>query len=209
MEAPIPVIVIAHESVEQARILSQFLEQSGYKVVQANASQVLEISKSHQAGVVVVSVGVSDPMCFELIESIRNGEGNDGCKTILIGSVHNQQAYRRDPSETYGADDFIDETSVKEELAERVARLLDPTKVFREGAEYARFRAIADVIVAEMALQHPRELVLPEEARSERWTGALRASRRRLRMTLAGTDDGDVDWIGHALERLTESLRQS
>ena len=209
MEASIPVIVIAHEAVEQARILSQLLEQSGFQAIQASAAQALTVCQSNGAGVVVLSVGISDPMCFELIESIQNGEGSHDCKTLLIGSVHNQEAYRRDPSETYGADDFIDETSVEAELCERVARLLDPAKAFREDPQYARFRAIADVIVAEMALQYPRELVLPEEARSERWTGALRASRRRLRMTLAGTDDLDVDWIGQALQRLAESLRQS
>jgi len=208
MEASIPVIVIAHESSEKGAAIARALEQGGYLTALVDSSKVMNVLAEHNSPVLIVSVGVADPMCFELIEAVRAAQLAVECKVLLIGSVHNQHAYRRNPSESYGADDLIDETLLEAEVVERVARLIDPTKALREDAAYARFRAIADVIVAEIAMQHPREVVLPEAARSEMWTRAVKAGRQRLRMALAGTNDGDVDWIGQALERLTRSLRQ-
>ena len=208
MEASIPVIVIAHESPEKGAAIARTLEQGGYRTALVDSSKVMTALGDHSAPVLIVSVGVADPMCFELIESVRAAQLAVECKVLLIGSVHNQNAYRRNPSDSYGADDLIDETELEAEVVERVARLIDPTKALREDPAYARFRAMADVIIAEIAMQHPREVVLPEAARSEMWTRAVKAGRQRFRMALAGTKDGDVDWVGQALERLTRSLSQ-
>ena len=208
MESAAPAIVIVHETPAKSETLCSVIESLGYRSIAAESGEALARVSAERAKILVVSVGVSDPMFFELIDGLRADSSLAETKVLLIGSVHNEQAYRRSPSERYGADELVEESRLEAELPEKLARLLDPKRVLREDPAYARVRGIADVIVAEIAMQYPREVALPDTARSERWTSVVEASRRRLTMVLESEESTQADWIGLALERLTSELEQ-
>ena len=53
---------------------------------------------------------------FEISELVRRNDPDKKIYMVLLGSIYNKNAYKREPTYTYGADKYIDHSKVDEEL---------------------------------------------------------------------------------------------
>jgi response regulator RpfG family c-di-GMP phosphodiesterase len=74
-------------------------------------------------------------MGFDLCERIKGNDAWKRIKVVLIGAIFRIDRFRRDPTNLYGADDYIEEIIVKQDLRERMRKLLGLPLVQETGAE--------------------------------------------------------------------------
>jgi CheY-like chemotaxis protein len=80
---------------------------------------------------------------YEVVERIRRQ--SLPTRTILVASVYNRTGYKRRPTSLYGADDYIEQHHIPDQLLLKIAKLLPETRAPRigppdptEGAEIRR-----------------------------------------------------------------------
>ncbi|MEO1175086.1 MAG: hypothetical protein AAFX94_23985, partial [Myxococcota bacterium] len=125
----------------------------------------------------VVDVGlVSDLMAFQVVEAVRADAEFGDTPVILVASVYNKTAYKRRPSDLYGADDYVEQHHITDMLPSKlcaligidpvgVSSLMSPHEVIAVNAELADASQPKDdsvaraayTIVADIALYHQLE----------------------------------------------------
>jgi predicted Zn finger-like uncharacterized protein len=65
---------------------------------------------------VVLDAGLPKMFGFQVCEVVKRNESLRGTKVVLVGSIHDQNRYRRDPSELYGADVYIESPDLPDGL---------------------------------------------------------------------------------------------
>lgn len=76
--------------------------------------------------VTIVDVALPKIYGFEACKRLRDRDETKDMKLILISSIYDKKRYRREPSSLYGADDYIDEHLIEEELMKKVNALTRP-----------------------------------------------------------------------------------
>jgi CheY-like chemotaxis protein len=76
---------------------------------------------------VLVDVGLSDIMGFQVCETIRKDAANAGVKIILVAAIHNKDRYRRQPGNLFGADDYIERHQIETDLVTKVKAFCENT----------------------------------------------------------------------------------
>ncbi|MFT5443137.1 MAG: putative Zn finger-like uncharacterized protein [Myxococcota bacterium] len=66
--------------------------------------------------VVILDAGLPKMYGFQVCEVIKRNESLRHTGVILVGAVHNQDRYRRQPAELYGADHYIEQPDLPEGL---------------------------------------------------------------------------------------------
>ena len=79
---------------------------------------------SESPHVAFLNVVLRNVMGFELCEKIRSKPDLKKIKIVLIGAIFRIDRFRRNPANLYGADDYIEEFIVKQDLSERMRKLL-------------------------------------------------------------------------------------
>jgi DNA-binding response OmpR family regulator len=74
--------------------------------------------------IVVVDVALQGLYAFEVVDTLRRRPGLDNVKIILLSSVYNKAAYKRQPNSLYGADDYIEKHHIPDDLILKINRLL-------------------------------------------------------------------------------------
>ncbi|MEM6732155.1 MAG: hypothetical protein AAF658_11405, partial [Myxococcota bacterium] len=168
-----PIVVVAHENEEIARQIGEVLMRAGFSS-QPVASGSRAVELSGDASAYVVDVGLAqDLMAFQVIEHIRGSDGGAETPVVLVASVYNKTAYKRRPTELYGADDYVEQHHITDMLPAKLCTLLgiDPTGVSDlvsaaetrsanaelEGVTDTSVTKAAYTIVADIALYHQRE----------------------------------------------------
>lgn len=69
---------------------------------------------------------------FQICEIIKRNASLNHITVVLVGAVHDQSRYRRDPAELYGADVYLEQPDLPDGLApllRRIGSLTDPVQV--------------------------------------------------------------------------------
>jgi CheY-like chemotaxis protein len=108
-------------------LIGELLSGEGFEVIEATsgAEAFARVSET-QPALVLVDVGLSDIMGFQVCETIRKDAANAGMKIILVAAIHNKDRYRRQPDHLFGADDYIERHQIETDLVAKV-------KAFRGG----------------------------------------------------------------------------
>jgi predicted Zn finger-like uncharacterized protein len=146
-----PVILIADEPRAFRDFVKRTLEELGcvIQVVDDGAAVELALKQPKRPHVVFLNVVLRHVMGFVLCEKIKSNPELNKIKVILIGAIFRLDRFRRDPSNLYGADDYIEEIIVKQELQNRVRRLLG---IRQEDEQRLEQTSPADVV------EHARRL---------------------------------------------------
>ncbi|PWT87337.1 MAG: hypothetical protein C5B54_12505 [Acidobacteria bacterium] len=121
-----PSVLIADEPRAFRDFLKRTLEELGcvVEVVDDGDAVQRHLQKGPKPHLIFLNVVLRHVMGFVLCEKIKSNHEMDGVKVVLIGAIFRLDRFRRDPSNLYGADDYIEEIIVKQELQNRVRKLL-------------------------------------------------------------------------------------
>jgi CheY-like chemotaxis protein len=121
-----PLVLIADEPRAFRSFLRKSLEEMGCRVIVLDDGAATEeyLRVSEMPHVAFLNVVLQNVMGFELCEKIRANVNLRKMKIVLIGAIFRIDRFRRDPTNLYGADDYIEEFIVKQDLRERMRKLL-------------------------------------------------------------------------------------
>ncbi len=174
-----PLILIADEPRPFRAFLRSSLEEMGCRVVVlddgADAEEYLRTSESPH--VAFLNVVLPNLMGFELCERIKENSELKKIRVVLIGAIFRIDRFRRDPTNLYGADDYIEEIIVKQDLRERMRKLLglpmvqetdsettEPVDLLDHARRLARI-ILSDIVIYNM--QYIDQWILEDRFRTE------------------------------------------
>jgi predicted Zn finger-like uncharacterized protein len=121
-----PLVLIADEPRAFRSFLRKSLEEMGCRVIVLDDGSDVEeyLRVSETPHVAFLNVVLRNVMGFELCEKIRANPKLKKIKIVLIGAIFRIDRFRRNPANLYGADDYIEEFIVRQDLRERMRKLL-------------------------------------------------------------------------------------
>ncbi len=134
-------VLVAHDSDQIRQATERVLRQAGYDPVGVRdgrqARDILFGPEPPEA--MVVDVGLSGEPAYQLVADIRSHDL--AVKVVLVASVYSHTAYKRRPTSLYGADDYIEQHHIPDELVNKLVRLL-PGSAKHPDAEELRGSSI-------------------------------------------------------------------
>lgn len=120
-----PRIVVAHEEAAIRDPAMAVAREAGYQVVgvaDGASARVLLLETRPIPAALVVDVALPGVLGYELCADIATARMPTA--VILIASVYSRTAYKRRPQNLYGADDYVEQHHVVDQLADKLARLV-------------------------------------------------------------------------------------
>lgn len=224
-----PQVVIAHESEALCRQMGTVLLEVGMTPLRAaDGAEVMRLLEAFRPAAVVLDVGLSRVLTFQLVEYIRRTPALKNTKVLLVASVFKKTAYKRRPTSLYGADDYVEQHHIPDMLARKLAKLLEhdiatvdghveerralieATQARSDLGGALRVRALAHSIVADIALYHQgafEKAVCGEQSDLEE---PLQEGRRLLAEIVEDpTAHGGSDPIGEAFSAFINEMRRA
>ncbi len=116
--------VVAVEGEATRELIGELLSGEGFEVIEATSgTEAFARVSETQPALVLVDVGLSDIMGFQVCETLRKDAANAGMKIILVAAIHNKDRYRRQPDHLFGADDYIERHQIETNLVAKVKAL--------------------------------------------------------------------------------------
>lgn len=174
-----PLVLIADEPRAFRSFLRKSLEEMGCRVIVLDDGSATEeyLRVSETPHVAFLNVVLRNVMGFELCEKIRANPQLKKTKIVLIGAIFRIDRFRRNPANLYGADDYIEEFIVRQDLRERMRKLLglpllqetgDDTSGPRDIVEHAQ--RLARIILSDILLynlENVDQWILEDKFRTE------------------------------------------
>lgn len=174
-----PFILIADEPRAFRNFLRKCLEELGCIVVTVDDGSAVEevLKRGERPHVIFLNVVLKHTMGFILCDKIKNDPELSGIRIVLIGAIFRIDRFRRDPSSLYGADDYIEEIIVKQDLQDRMRKLLGAPLIEETGAEpdvpqdvIGHARRLARIILSDIVLYNKEKVdqwIIEDQFRSE------------------------------------------
>jgi CheY-like chemotaxis protein len=120
---------VADPDVDSAKQLAGALATWGMQanLVHDGVEAILNIQRSLPQ-VVVLDAALPKMFGFQVCELVKRNESLRHIKVILIGAIHDEDRYRRDPSELYGADGYVERPHLPDALGPILERLGFPAR---------------------------------------------------------------------------------
>jgi predicted Zn finger-like uncharacterized protein len=117
-------ILVAHSNPEMLRNISSILSPLGCSVITASdgIDAVVKALKEHPF-LTVMEVALPKIYGFEVCKRLKLRPETKNMKFLLVASVYDKKKYRREPVSLYGADDYIEEHDLPEQLLDKASRL--------------------------------------------------------------------------------------
>lgn len=132
-------VLVAHSDPALCQTILSVLRPAGLECRSCcDGDSALALMQSWKPMVAVVDVALPGLYAFEVVEKVRRLPGHEHTGIILLSSVYNKTAYKRKPSDLYGADDYIEQHHIPDDLVPKVRALLDgrqPPPVQPPGSE--------------------------------------------------------------------------
>lgn len=95
---------------------------AGFNVVAvADGQSALVVLRTGTVSVLLAGVALRDPAFYELCAEIAKEKL--ATRVLIVSSVHSSSAYKRTPTELYGADGIVEGHRLSEDLVDRVKGL--------------------------------------------------------------------------------------
>jgi predicted Zn finger-like uncharacterized protein len=118
-------VMVAHGDAELRATVGEILAREGIDAVFcADSMEALARLNVEALPVALIDVALPGLFAFELVEQLRQQPRLAQLKIILISSVFRKTAYKRTPSSLYGADDYIEQHHLPDDLVPKIHSLL-------------------------------------------------------------------------------------
>ena len=118
-------VIVAHGNPEITDRMSNELTRTGYTVITSNDGVDLMTKISREKpSVAVIDVALPKIFGFEVCKNLKKHEETKDIKVILISAIYDKSRYRREPNSLYGADDYIEEHLIEDELSDKISALI-------------------------------------------------------------------------------------
>ncbi len=117
-------VLVADPDVDSAKQLAGALATWGMQanLVHDGVEAILNIQRLLPQ-VVVLDAALPRMFGFQVCELVKRNESLRHIMVILIGAIHHEDRYRRDPNELYGADGYVERPHLPDALRPILARL--------------------------------------------------------------------------------------
>lgn len=120
--------LVAHDQDALRNEMAAMLRDAGFTVTTvSNGVEALMHIENHRPAVAVLDVTLPKMFGFEVCEIVRRDAELSGVRLILIAAIYDKTKYKREPTNLYGADDYIEKHSIPETLVEKCLRLVGET----------------------------------------------------------------------------------
>jgi predicted Zn finger-like uncharacterized protein len=132
-------ILIAHSNPEALRNIASILSPLGCTVITASdgIDAVVKALKEHPF-LTVMEVALPKIYGFEVCKRLKLRPETKSMKFILVASVYDKKKYRREPVSLYGADDYIEEHDLSEQLLDKASKLREQPATGRPENKVSR-----------------------------------------------------------------------
>ena len=155
--------VIADEPRPFRDFLAEQLRRLGFAVeVVDTGDTVVDLVRRTGAKIAIVNVYLRGKLGVEVTEQLKNDPTLQSTRVVLIGALFRANRFRANPTNLYGADEYIEEQIPEKEFRQIIDRLfpdLAPDATIRmEGAEFEEARRLARLILSDIIIYHPQKV---------------------------------------------------
>lgn len=110
-------VLVADPNEARGKATAEAIENWGLTplLVHDGVEAMLAIQRNLPA-VIVLDAGLPKMFGFQICEVVKRNESLHETKVVLVGTIHHQDRYRRDPSDLYGADVYIESPDLPDGL---------------------------------------------------------------------------------------------
>lgn len=153
------IAAIADEPRPFRQFLGDHLQRLGFEVAYfATGDPTLEFVRRTRADLVIVNVYLKGKLGVEVTEEIREDPSLEQTRIILIGALFRANRFRANPTNLYGADEYIEEQIPEKEFRQIIRKLFpevgDMSEVPIEPREYDEARRLARLILSDIIIYH-------------------------------------------------------
>jgi len=150
---------IADEPRPFRHFLGEHLRRLGFEVAYFETGEpTLEFVRRARAELVIVNVYLKGKLGVEVTEEIKADSDLASTRVILIGALFRANRFRANPTNLYGADEYIEEQIPEKEFRQIIRKLFpevgDTTEVPIEPREYDEARRLARLILSDIIIYH-------------------------------------------------------
>jgi response regulator RpfG family c-di-GMP phosphodiesterase len=153
------VAAIADEPRPFRTFLAEHLRRLGFDVSTFETGEpALDFIRRTRADLAIVNVYLKGRLGVEVTEDIRADSALENTRVILIGALFRANRFRANPTNLYGADEYIEEQIPEREFRQIIRRLFPEvghTDEFPlEPKEYDEARRLARLILSDIVIYH-------------------------------------------------------
>jgi len=157
------IAVIADEPRPFRTFLSEHLQQLGFEVSLFETGEpALDFIRRAQADLAIVNVYLKGKLGVEVSEEIKNDPALSHARVILIGALFRANRFRANPTNLYGADEYIEEAIPEREFRQIIHKFFPDIAAGEErpaeSQEYAEARRLARLILSDIVIYHPSKV---------------------------------------------------
>jgi response regulator RpfG family c-di-GMP phosphodiesterase/DNA-directed RNA polymerase subunit RPC12/RpoP len=154
---------IADEPRPFRHFLGEHLRRLGFEVAYFETGDpTLDFVRRSRAELVIVNVYLKGKLGVEVTEEIKADPDLDATRVILIGALFRANRFRANPTNLYGADEYIEEQIPEKEFRQIIRRLFPEVghteEVPVEPREYDEARRLARLILSDIIIYHPQKV---------------------------------------------------
>ena len=166
LEPPAPLLMprrrlaaITDEPRAFREVLTHQLERLGFEVTCFETGDpALEFVRRTRADLLIVNVYLRGKLGVEVTEEIKADPALDATRVILIGALFRANRFRANPTNLYGADEYIEEQIPEKEFRQIIRKLFpemgDTSEALVEPREYDDARRLARLILSDIIIYH-------------------------------------------------------
>ena len=150
---------IADEPRPFRKFLGDHLRRLGFEVQYFELGEpALEFVRRSRADLVIVNVYLKGKLGVEVTEDIKADSSLEHTRVILIGALFRANRFRANPTNLYGADEYIEEQIPEKEFRQILHKLFpdigDTSAIPIEPREYDDARRLARLILSDIIIYH-------------------------------------------------------
>jgi CheY-like chemotaxis protein/DNA-directed RNA polymerase subunit RPC12/RpoP len=152
--------VIADEPRPFRSFLAEHIRRLGFDVTTFETGEpAFEFIKRSRADLAIVNVYLKGRLGVEVTEDIRADASLAHTRVILIGALFRANRFRANPTNLYGADEYIEEQIPEKEFRQIIRKLFPQVghteEMPVEPTEYDEARRLARLILSDIVIYHP------------------------------------------------------
>ena len=157
------IAVIADEPRPFRSFLAEHLRRLGFDVSTfESGEQAFEFIRRSHAELAIVNVYLKGRLGVEVTEDIRADGTLEQTRVILIGALFRANRFRANPTNLYGADEYIEEQIPEKEFRQIIRKLFPQVghteEMPVEPKEYDEARRLARLILSDIVIYHPAKV---------------------------------------------------
>ena len=159
---PLPrrrVAAVVEEPRPFRQFLGEHLRRLGFEVAYFETGDpALEFVRRARADLVIINVYLKGKLGVEVTEEIRADRNIEKTRVILIGALFRANRFRANPTNLYGADEYIEEQIPEKEFRQIIHKFFpdvgDISELPIEPREYDEARRLARLILSDIIIYH-------------------------------------------------------